>query len=462
MRIHFIAIGGSIMHSLAISMKKAGHEVTGSDDEIYEPSKGRLAAIGILPESMGWYPDRITPGIDIVVLGMHARKDNPELLRAQELNLRIESFPEFMFDVSREKTRVVVTGSHGKTTTSGMIAHILHDNGIHADRMIGASIGELEPVVISDANIIVLEGDEYLSSPLDSRPKFLHYHPDITIITGIAWDHMNVFPTYESYTAPFRQLIQSLKPGNTLIYCADDEELVRLVHAVSPSCNCVPYNAIDYVLKNDQVVAKASDGKEYPLRIFGKHNMQNLKAAFLACQQLGLDEARILHAIQSFSGANKRLQLLNKTKEVIAYTDFAHAPSKVKATVEAVREMHPHAQLVACLELHTYSSLNPAFLPLYKDALKSADYKLVYFSPHTLAIKKLPDLSADQLAEHFNAPDLMVAQSGDELVKKIESLKVNRPLVMLWMSSGRFDGVEIKEVLPNEVRIRNGEWGSEK
>ena len=437
------------MHSLAIAMKRAGHEVSGSDDEIYEPSRGRLAALGILPEAMGWYPERITPEIDIVVLGMHARQENTELERAQELNLKIESFPEFMYRVSQNKTRIVVTGSHGKTTTTGMIAHILHHCDVKADRMIGASIGELEPVVISDASVIVLEGDEYLSSPLDSRPKFLHYHPDITIITGIAWDHMNVFPTYESYIAPFRQLIQSLKPGNTLIYCADDEELMKLVDEVSPTCEGLPYHAITYSLKKEQVVVKSSSGKEYPLRIFGKHNMQNLMAAFLACQQLGLDEDKILTAIQSFGGANKRLQLLSKSEDVIAYTDFAHAPSKVKATVEAVREMHPNADLVACLELHTFSSLNPGFLPLYKDSLKGADHKIVYFSPHTLEIKKLSSLSANQLAEHFNAPDLKVVQNGDDLIKAVEGLKVKRPLVMLWMSSGRFDGVEIKEVMPS-------------
>jgi UDP-N-acetylmuramate: L-alanyl-gamma-D-glutamyl-meso-diaminopimelate ligase len=449
MKIHFIAIGGSIMHSLAIAMHKAGHEVSGSDDEIYEPSRTRLADLGILPESMGWHPERIKPEIDIVVLGMHARKDNPELQEAQRLNLRIESFPEFMFRVSKDKTRVVVTGSHGKTTTTGMIAHILHHCGVQADRMIGASIGELEPVVISDAGIIVLEGDEYLSSPLDSRPKFLHYQPDITIITGIAWDHMNVFPTYADYIAPFRQLIQSLIPGNTLIYCADDADLVKLITEVSPVCTCIPYQALPYHLKGEEVVVQSTAGKEFPLQIFGKHNLQNLNAAFLACQQLGLKEGKILSAIQSFTGANKRLQLLSKNDEVTAYTDFAHAPSKVKATVAAVREKHPGAKIIACLELHTFSSLNPGFLPLYADALNEADYKIVYFSPHTLAVKKLPDLSVDQLATYFNAPDLKVVQSGEQLELRIRELRIAKPLVMLWMSSGRFDGVDLKNLKPD-------------
>src|SRR6187401_168647 len=448
MKIHFIAIGGSIMHSLAIAMQKAGHEVSGSDDEIYEPSRSRLADLGILPESMGWHPGRIRPDLDIVVLGMHARKENPELLEAQRLNLRIESFPEFMFRVSKDKTRVVVTGSHGKTTTTGMIAHILHHCGVQADHMIGASIGELEPVVISDAGIIVLEGDEYLSSPLDSRPKFLHYHPDITIITGIAWDHMNVFPTYSDYIVPFRQLIQSLKPGNTLIYCADDADLVMLVNEVSPGCIRIPYHAFPYQITDEKVAVWSASGKEFPLQIFGKHNLQNLNAAFLACQQLGLKEEDIFTAIQSFTGANKRLQLLSKTDEITAYTDFAHAPSKVVATVAAVREKHPDAKIIACLELHTFSSLNPGFLPLYADALKEADYRIVYFSPHTLAVKRLPDLSADQLATYFNAPDLKVVQSGEELELRIRELRITKPVVMLWMSSGRFDGVDLKNLRP--------------
>ncbi len=448
MRIHFIAIGGSIMHSLAIAMKKAGHEVSGSDDEIYEPSRTKLADMGILPESMGWHPDRISRDLDIVVLGMHARKDNPELSEAQRLHLRIESFPEFMYRVSKEKTRIVVTGSHGKTTTTGMIAHMLDSCGIPADRMIGAGIGHLDPVLISDAGIIVLEGDEYLSSPLDNRPKFLHYHPDITIITGIAWDHMNVFPTFDAYITPFRQLLQSLKPANTLIYCADDPALVRLVNEVSPDGQCLPYHAFPYEIINDQVVVRGTSGKEYPLQIFGKHNMQNMSAAFLACQVLGVKEEESLRAMQSFQGANKRLQLLYRDDQITAYNDFAHAPSKVKATVEAVREKHPDAILVACLELHTFSSLNPGFLPLYADALLEADYKIVFYSPHTLTVKQLPDLTPDQVAMHFNEPDLLVVQSGDELKKVVENLKLTRQAVVLWMSSGRFDGVDIGRVRP--------------
>jgi UDP-N-acetylmuramate: L-alanyl-gamma-D-glutamyl-meso-diaminopimelate ligase len=451
MKVHFIAIGGSIMHSLASAMKKAGNQVSGSDDEIYEPSRSRLAAAGLLPPFMGWHPERITPDLEIVVLGMHARADNPELIKAGDMGLNIESFPEFMYRLSREKLRIVVTGSHGKTTTSGMIAHILDRIGVPADRMIGASIGNLEPVSISDARIIVLEGDEYLSSPIDPRPKFLHYDPDITIITGIAWDHMNVFPTYAQYVDSFRKLINSLRPESLLIYSAEDEELVRLVEEERPPCRRIPYSAFPYSIIDGKAIARASNGRTFPLAIFGKHNLQNLAAALLACSELVSDEEKILEAIQTFTGANKRLQLLYQNEAITAYMDFAHAPSKVKATIDAVREKHGWATLIACLELHTFSSLNPDFLPLYKDVMKNADYKLVFFSPHTLEIKKLPALSADQLAIHFNAPDLLVVQSEHELEQQVTGLAVKSPVVILWMSSGRFNGAHLQDIQPSMV-----------
>jgi UDP-N-acetylmuramate: L-alanyl-gamma-D-glutamyl-meso-diaminopimelate ligase len=434
------------MHSLAIVMHSRGHEVTGSDDEIYEPSRTRLAEKGLLPPEFGWHPDRIHKGLDIVVLGMHARADNPELIRAQALGLKIESFPEFMFNISKNKIRIVVAGSHGKTTTSGMLAHVFHYAGMKADRMIGAKIGELEPVSISDAEIIVLEGDEYLSSPLDPRPKFLHYHPQVTIITGIAWDHMNVFPTYASYVDQFRQLIATLGPTDTLIYCAEDEDLVDLVQEVAPPCKCQPYTTHPYNLIDNTVVIEDAEETKYHLNIFGNHNLQNLKAAQLATEAVGLSSTEFYKAIQSFSGASKRLQLLYKDKDITAYLDFAHAPSKVKATVNAVREKHPEEYLIACLELHTFSSLNPGFLPQYRDALAEANVRIVYYSPHTLAIKKLPDLSGDQLSTYFNAPDLQIATSGAELEKLVLGARRNVRTVLLWMSSGRFDGLDLASV----------------
>lgn len=446
MRIHFIAIGGSIMHSLAIAMHRQGHHVTGSDDEIYEPSRGRLLAHGLLPDQFGWHPELLDSRIDLVVLGMHARKDNPELARAKELGLKVMSFPEFMYDLSRDKIRVVVAGSHGKTTTSGMIAHIVDHAGVKADRMIGAAIGELEPVVLTNAGIIILEGDEYLSSPDDSRPKFLHYRPQITVITGVAWDHMNVFPTYESYKEPFNQLIKSLGPTDTLIYCSDDADLTEMVHSSNSPAQLIPYSMLPYEIEDGVVVLTDDDGEKHPLKIFGIHNMQNLSAAKWVIEKLGLVSDAFYYGARSFEGAQKRLQLIHKDSSLTAYLDFAHAPSKVKATVKAVREKHSKSHLVAILELHTFSSLNPDFLPQYKNSLNDADVKILYYSPHTLSIKKLPDLSSDQLAAHFNANDLMIATNGADLEAIVRQLELKENNVVLWMSSGRFDGLEIRQI----------------
>jgi len=446
MKIHFIALGGSIMHSLALVMARRGHEVTGSDDEIYEPSRSRLAEAGLLPPMMGWHPDRIHPGLDRVVLGMHARADNPELVRALELGLQVESFPEFMYAISRDKTRIVVAGSHGKTTTSGMLAHVFHQAGIQADRMIGAKIGELEPVQVSDAGLIILEGDEYLSSPLDPRPKFLHYKPQIAIITGIAWDHMNVFPTYASYIDQFGQLIRSMGPQDTLIYCAEDKDLVELVKSIEPVCKTIPYVTPDYTLEQGQVSLTGPNGHVYPLQIFGRHNLQNLRAAQIAAETAGMAPEIFYQGIQSFTGASKRMQLLFRQGALTAYLDFAHAPSKVRATVAAVREKHPDARLIACLELHTFSSLNPEFLPQYQHTLDPADVSLVYFSPHTLDIKKLPPLSGEKLASYFASKDLITVTSATALQEQILALKDDQETVLLWMSSGRFDGLDLQQV----------------
>jgi UDP-N-acetylmuramate: L-alanyl-gamma-D-glutamyl-meso-diaminopimelate ligase len=447
MRIHFIAIGGSIMHSLAIQMSSKGHAVSGSDDEIYEPSRSRLANYGLLPAREGWHPEALSPDIDLVVLGMHARRDNPELARAHDLGLKIQSFPEFVYHLSEDKMRVVVAGSHGKTTTSGMIAHVLHQAGIPADRMIGASIGSLEPVAISDAGIIILEGDEYLSSPEDPRPKFVHYHPQITVITGIAWDHMNVFPTYQSYIDTFRQLILSLRGDDILIYCQDDPDLEKLVKEESPLCILIPYSIHPYQSNDGQVSLIDEANQKHPVRIFGLHNMQNLAAARLVLHRLGVSDDQFYRAISTFEGAAKRLQLIHHSDgQVISYLDFAHAPSKVKATVHAVRERHHDALIIAILELHTFSSLNSGFLPLYAQSLKEADIKIVYYSPHTLFIKQLPDLSPELLNSFFGEEDLQVVTSVEALDQLMKKTEMKAPVVLLWMSSGRFDGYDISRI----------------
>lgn len=445
-RIHFIAIGGSIMHSLAIDMHSKGYAVSGSDDEIYEPSRTRLEQLGLLPDKAGWRPEIITAEIDLVVLGMHARSNNPELIKAKELGLKVQSFPEFIFHISKDKTRVVVAGSHGKTTTAGMIAHLLNEAKIPADRMIGAAIGELIPVRISNAGIIILEGDEYLSSPDDSRPKFLHYRPQITVITGIAWDHMNVFPTYQSYIEPFTQLIKSLEKGSVLIYCNDDADLVNLIDSISPECQLIPYSMQPYNIEDGIVFLTDDNGEKYPLRIFGIHNMQNLSAAYHVTRKLGLSEKDFYTGVQSFEGAQKRLQRIYKNDNLVAYMDFAHAPSKVKATMHAVREKHKNSHVIAILELHTFSSLNPQFLPQYANSLREADIKIIYYSPHTLQIKNLPDLSADLLATHFNDENLMTATSGTELENILKQLDQKENTVLLWMSSGRFDGIDLHAI----------------
>ena len=431
------------MHSLAISMQKQGHIVTGSDDEIYEPSRSRLASFGLLPPVVGWRPEIVTPDIDLIVLGMHARQDNPELLRARSLNLLVQSFPEFVYHLAENKKRVVVAGSHGKTTTSGMIAHVLAHAGVDADRMIGAAIGELEPVKISDADKIILEGDEYLSSPEDSRPKFLHYRPHITVITGIAWDHMNVFPTYQSYMDPFRQLIQSQRKDDVLIYSQDDADLVNLVKEIHPDCRLIPYSMHPYQIADGMVSLPDTNDVLHPLKIFGIHNMQNLQAAKWVCSLLGVSDSAFYAAIAQFEGASKRLQSLYAGDNTIAYLDFAHAPSKVKATLHAVREKHRDDHITAILELHTFSSLNPDFLPQYDHALKGADVQYVYFSPHTLAIKKLPDLSAAQLATFFNEPALKVATDAAMLTEMLAVSPKSKRNILLWMSSGRFDGLDL-------------------
>ncbi len=446
MRIHFIAIGGSIMHSLALDMHSKGHAVSGSDDEIYEPSLSRLGEKGLLPDQFGWRPQIIQDDLDLVVLGMHARSDNPELARAEDLGIKIQSFPEFIYDLSVNKIRIVIAGSHGKTTTAGMIAHVLDRSGVHADRMIGASIGSLEPVTISNAGIIVLEGDEYLSSPQDPRPKFLHYHPNITVITGIAWDHMNVFPTYESYIEPFRLLIASLGPSDLLIYCQDDSDLVKLVEGISSGCELIPYSVHPYQIDKGLVSLTDENENRYPLRIFGIHNMQNLAAAFQVSKKLGLSPQQFYAAVASFEGANKRLQLIHRGPHITAYLDFAHAPSKVKATVHAVHEKHKDEFFVAILELHTFSSLNPKFLPQYKNSLEGADEKIIYYSPHTLSIKKLPELSSQLLADFFNEANLHIATTASELEELIRSLQLKERNVLLWMSSGRFDGLNFIDI----------------
>lgn len=428
MHIHLIAIGGSAMHNLALALHTNGHLVTGSDDEIFNPARDRLAAKGLLPEREGWFPEKIHAGIDEIILGMHARADNPELLRARELGLPVYSYPEFLYRHTADKTRAVVAGSHGKTTVTSIILHALRYNHRHFDYLVGAILEGFDTMVgLSDAPVFVAEGDEYLASALDPVPKFLHYRPHVLILTGIAWDHINVFPTFELYVHQFRLLLDSLAPGSRVIWYQPDENLARLMEEMERPVVSIPYG-----------VPK----EEFPVstQLFGDHNRANIQAALLCCRELGLEESDFFHALPSFKGASKRLQVLAERPDFAAYLDFAHAPSKVLATVKAVRGRNPDRRLVAFLELHTFSSLNREFIPLYRGALDAADEAYVFFNPHTLEMKRMPPLEADFIQEQFAHANLEVLTDTAALEAKIKIAGTPGNVVLL-MSSGNWGGV---------------------
>ena len=450
MNVHFIAIGGSAMHNLAIALHLKGYHVTGSDDEIFDPARGRLQRYGLLPESYGWYPERITPDLDAIVLGMHARADNPELLRAQELGLKIYSYPEYLYEQSKNKTRVVIGGSHGKTTTTAMILHVLQHCGVEADYMVGAQLEGFEVMVrLSEtAKVMVIEGDEYLTSPIDRRPKFHLYKPHVAIVTGIEWDHINVFPTFEIYKDQFAQFVNLIEPGGRLIYCNDDAE-VRDVALKNTRTDIVkqPYDVpphevvegITYLTANGRV----------PLKVFGRHNLLNLTAARYACNALGISDVQFDEAISSFGGASKRLELVKKSDSSAVYKDFAHAPSKLRATIAAMKEQYPDRRLVACMELHTFSSLTAEFLKQYAGTMDCADVPFVYYSQHALQLKKLPNLDPEQVRQAFANERVRVFTDSKQMVDTIiKTFKQsgNHPMNLLMMSSGNFDGIDFKQL----------------
>lgn len=443
MRIHFIAIGGSVMHNMAIAMHEQGHEVSGSDDEIFEPALGRLASLGLLPGNTGWFPAKITADLDAVILGMHARADNPELIRAKELGIRIYSFPEYIYEQAKNKTRVVIGGSHGKTTITSMIMHVLRNCGYDFDYMVGAQIAGFDTMVrlTAKAPVIILEGDEYLTSTLDPRPKFHLYKPHIALLSGIAWDHINVFPTYEIYLSQFRAFIGLIESGGSLVYCADDPELVRMASEMRQGIEAVPYSLPDHRIESGITMVNLG-GVETPLRVFGRHNLLNIAGALQVCRKLGVSESGFREAIAGFTGAARRLELLAAGKGVSVFKDFAHSPSKLKATLNAVREQFPDRELVACMELHTFSSLNRDFLSEYEGSMEQASEAVVFYSPHALEIKKMPPLSGDIIREAFQKTGLRVFTSADQLKQYLLGIKwENRNLLM--MSSGSFDGLDL-------------------
>jgi len=444
-KVHFIAVGGSVMHQLAIALKNKGYQVTGSDDEIFEPSLSNLRQAGILPASMGWDERRVTADLDAVILGMHARADNPELIRAKQLNLKIYSFPEYIYQESLQKKRVAIGGSHGKTTTTAMIMHVLQQAGTAFDYLVGARLeGFKQSVNITDAPLIVCEADEYPASVIEKRPKFHFLHPHIAVLTGVAWDHINVFPTYENYLEQFAIFLRTIEAGNTLIYNNTDPELVKLVQAEGGHLKLIPYGVPDHVISNGVTTVTFGD-QQSALEVFGDHNLSNMHAARLVCNELGIDDATFLKAISTFKGAAKRLELVGKNDRSAIYRDFAHAPSKVKATMEAIRAQYPSRKLVAVLELHTYSSLNAAFMVQYQGAMDTADIPVVFYSSHALEIKRMPNLEPELVAQGFGRSDLKIFTKKAHLTAFLDAQQYDNTNLLL-MSSGDYEGLDVNSL----------------
>ncbi|WP_338378133.1 Mur ligase family protein [uncultured Flavobacterium sp.] len=446
MRTHFIAIGGAAMHNLALALHNKGYQVTGSDDAIFEPSKSRLDKKGLLPNEMGWFPEKITSDIEAIILGMHAKEDNPELLKAQELGLKIYSYPEFLYEQSKNKTRVVIGGSHGKTTITSMILHVMHFHNIEVDYMVGAQLEGFDTMVhlTHENDFIVLEGDEYLSSPIDRRPKFHLYQPNIALISGIAWDHINVFPTFENYVEQFEIFVNQITKGGILIYNEEDEAVKKVAEDSQNTIRRLAYQTPSYIVEDGTTLLDTPEGP-MPIEVFGAHNLNNLAGAKWICQNMGVDEDDFYEAIATFKGASKRLEKIAEGKGKVAYKDFAHSPSKVSATTKAVKNQYPNRKLIACLELHTYSSLNAEFLKEYQGALDSADVAVVFYSPDAVKIKQLEEVTYDQIAQSFQREDLIIYTNPKEFKEFLFAQNFDNSALLL-MSSGNYGGLDFEEV----------------
>ncbi|QTE22250.1 UDP-N-acetylmuramate--L-alanine ligase [Polaribacter cellanae] len=446
MNIHFIAIGGSAMHNLAIALHQKGYQVSGSDDTIHNPSKSRLEKYGLLPKEFGWFPEKIDSNIDVIVLGMHAKKGNPELLKAQELGLKIYSYPEFLYEQSKDKTRVVIGGSHGKTTITSMILHVLNYHDKKVDYMVGAQLEGFETMVhlTQENEFIVLEGDEYLSSPIDMRPKFHLYKPNIALLSGIAWDHINVFPTFENYVEQFKIFTDSMVNGGSMVYNEEDLEVKNVVESSTNHIKKYPYTTPQYFIENGITYLETPEGN-LPLEIFGKHNLQNLAGAKWICQHIGIDEDDFYEAIASFTGASKRLEKIAESNATVIFKDFAHSPSKVSATTNAIKNQYNNRTVLACLELHTYSSLNAEFLSEYKGALDKADVAVVFYSPDAVKIKQLEEVTKEQIAKAFERDDLIIYTNPQEFKAFLFNRDLENTAVVL-MSSGNYGGLDFEEV----------------
>ena len=440
-KVHFIAIGGSAMHNLAIALHRKGYEVTGSDDEIFEPSRTRLKNEGILPEELGWHPEKLDDSYESVILGMHARIDNPELLRAQELGLKVYSYPEYLYEQSKDKTRIVIGGSHGKTTITSMILHVMKHAGIETDFMVGAQLEGFDVMVrlSESAKYMVIEGDEYLTSPIDRVPKFHKYHPHIAVISGIGWDHVNVFPTFDTYLEQFRIYVDTIENGGCLIFDNNDLEARKI--AANSKVPVYGYETHQYTTDGEDVYLIFND-KKIKVQVFGEHNMKNINAAYNVCKQIGVSDDVFYEAIASFKGAARRLELLfeNKERNNLIFRDFAHAPSKVVATVKALREQYKEKFLIVVFELHTYSSLSEVFIDHYEHCLDNCDKAIVFYDPHAVSIKKLDLMSDERIVKGFARNDIQVVHSKAELIEILENLPKEN-VVGGFMSSGDFNGL---------------------
>lgn len=434
------------MHNLALALHNKGYKVTGSDDAIFEPSKSRLDAKGLLPDELGWFPEKITNDIEAIILGMHAKADNPELLKAQELGLKIYSYPEFLFEQSKNKTRVVIGGSHGKTTITSMILHVMNYHKIAVDYMVGALLEGFDTMVhlTEENDFIVLEGDEYLTSPIDLRPKFHLYQPNIALISGIAWDHINVFPTFDNYFEQFRIFTNQITKGGILIYNEEDEEVKKVAEVCENAIRKIPYQTPEYTVQNGKTLLHTPEG-EMPIEVFGAHNLNNLAGAKWVCQCMGVDEADFYEAIVTFKGASKRLEKIAESNNKVAYKDFAHSPSKVLATTKAVKTQYPDRKLIACLELHTYSSLNAEFLKEYQGALDAADVAVVFYSPDAVKIKRLDEVTYEQIANSFQRDDLIIYTNPADFKNFLFNQNFENSALLL-MSSGNYGGLDFDEV----------------
>jgi UDP-N-acetylmuramate: L-alanyl-gamma-D-glutamyl-meso-diaminopimelate ligase len=452
-KIHFISIGGSVMHNLAIELHLKGFLITGSDDEIYEPSSSRLAQYELLPEKTGWYPEKVTDDLEAVILGMHARQDNPELAKAKELGIKIYSYPEYIFEQSQHKQRVVIAGSHGKTTITSMVLHVLKYNGRMFNYLVGAQLDGFENMVkLSDeAPLIVIEGDEYFTSPLDLTPKFMHYQPHIALISGIAWDHFNVFPTWESYVKQFELLADSLPKAGTIVYDETDDMLDVIGQKERTDVVSVAYNVHPNKIENGQTVLITDEKGEVPVLVFGDHNMKNISGARVICERVGITDEEFYNAIQSFKGASKRMELLGHNDITSVYRDFAHAPSKVGATTKAVHEQFPDRKLVAVAELHTFSSLNKEFLKQYRRKLDTADVAVVYFNPLTIEHKRLEPLTEEDIRNAFKREDLEIFTNTEDLTGFLKDQRWENANLLL-MSSGTFGDMDLNELLESVLK----------